>query len=160
MQAGKRHYFRDAQRRSPGKYDVFWGGAINDPQVRPVAGGQMLVESQVLPDGAYTWVVEATDDAGRTEKAEGQITLSGADTTLPELQNFTVVPQEFTPNQDSIRRSGLDRLLSQQEGRARPGLPGAGPDPARPAQAEIPDRGEESSVEGDAGRRGLSRLRL
>jgi hypothetical protein len=100
---GRRYYFRNAQRRSPGEYDVYWGGVINDPQVRPVPGGNMLVESQVLPDGAYTWVIEALDDAGRTQKVEGQITLQGADTTLPEIHNFTVVPQEFRPNQDGLR---------------------------------------------------------
>jgi hypothetical protein len=102
-QEGKRHYFRDAQRRSPGDYDVYWGGVINDPQVRPVEGGSMLVESQVLPDGNYTWVIEATDDGGRQQKTEGQITLQGADTTLPEIHNFTVVPQDFRPNQDGLR---------------------------------------------------------
>jgi hypothetical protein len=100
---GGRHYFRDAQRRSPGNYDVYWGGVINDPQVRQVPGNSMLVESQVLPDGTYTWVVEAVDDAGQTQKVEGKITLQGADTTLPEIHNFTVVPQVFRPNQDGLR---------------------------------------------------------
>jgi len=100
---GKRYYFRNAQRRSPGDYDVYWGGVINDPRVRPVPGGVMLVENQVLPDGAYTWVIEAADDRGRQQKVEGQITLQGADTTLPEIHNFTVVPQEFRPNQDGLR---------------------------------------------------------
>jgi hypothetical protein len=100
---GKRLYFRNAQRRSPGDYDVYWGGVINDPQVRPVPGGVMLVENQVLPDGAYTWVIEAVDDRGRQQKFEGQITLQGADTALPEIHNFTVVPQEFRPNQDGLR---------------------------------------------------------
>ena len=101
--AGERLFFRDAQRRSPGKYDVYWGGVINDPQVRQVDGGAMLVESQVLPNGAYTWVIEAVDDGGRTQRAEGQISLSDADTALPELHNFTVVPQGFRPNQDGLR---------------------------------------------------------
>ena len=100
---GKRYYFRNAQRRSPGDYDVYWGGVINDPRVRPVPGGVMLVENQVLPDGAYTWVIEAADDRGRQQKVEGQITLQGADTTLPEIHNFTVVPHEFRPNQDGLR---------------------------------------------------------
>ena len=100
---GQRHYFRNAQRRSPGNYDVYWGGVINDPQVRDVSGGKMLVESQVLPDGEYTWVVEAQGDNGRSEKAEGKITLQNADTTLPEIHNFTVVPHEFRPNQDGLR---------------------------------------------------------
>ncbi len=99
---GQKRYFRNAQRRSPGRYDVYWGGVIVDPQVREIPGGQMLVNAQVLPDGDYTWVIEATDDRGRTDRAEGQIRLRDADTTLPALHNFTVVPQDFTPNQDSI----------------------------------------------------------
>ena len=104
---GSRHYFRKDQRRSPGKYDVYWGGVITDPQVRQVAGGQQLVISQVLPDGAYTWLVEATDDGGHSQKEQGQITLKGGDTTLPDLLDFTVTPREFTPNQDGIG----DRVL-------------------------------------------------
>jgi hypothetical protein len=102
-QNGVKHHFRNAQRRSPGKYDVYWGGVINDPEVRQVAGGEMLVESQVLPDGVYTWVIEAVDDGGRVDRAEGQITLHDADTLLPELHNFTVVPTGFRPNQDGLR---------------------------------------------------------
>jgi hypothetical protein len=101
--AGKRHYFRESQRRSPGDYDVYWGGVINEPEMRAVPGGAMRVDSQVLPDGDYTWVIEATDDAGRTEKTEGRITVQGGDTSLPEIHNFTVVPQEFRPNQDGLR---------------------------------------------------------
>ncbi len=101
--AGNRHYFRNAERRSRGDYKVYWGGTTNAPEVRPVEGGPMLVESHVLPDGEYKWVIEAVDDAGRVDRAEGRITLQNADTALPELQNFTVVPQEFTPNQDGIR---------------------------------------------------------
>jgi len=100
---GQRHYFRNAQRRSPGSYDVYWGGVINDPQVRDVSGGKMLVESQVLPDGEYTWVVEAVGDNGRSEQTTGKIALQNADTTLPEIHNFTVVPHEFRPNQDGLR---------------------------------------------------------
>jgi len=154
---GKRHNFRDAQRRSPGKYDVFWSGAINDPQARPVAGGQMLVESQVLPDGAYTWVVEATDDAGRTEKAEGQITLSGGDPTLPELRNFTVVPQEFTPNQDSIRdRVSIAYYLSKKAERVQVYLEPAHTLPGQP-KLKYPVEEKESRAKvapGDAGYHG------
>src|SRR5512134_2085032 len=51
--AGRRHHFREAQRRSPGDYDVYWGGVINSPETRSTAGGNMLLESQVLPDGDY-----------------------------------------------------------------------------------------------------------
>jgi hypothetical protein len=101
--AGRRHYFREAQRRSPGDYDVYWGGVINSPEARSTPEGNLLLESQVLPDGDYTWVIEAVDDQGRVETAQGAIRLEDADTQAPELHNFTVMPREFTPNQDSIR---------------------------------------------------------
>jgi hypothetical protein len=101
--AGKRHYFRNNERRSRGDYKVYWSGVTTDAEVRPVEGGSMLVESHVLPDGDYTWVIEAVEPSGRSDKAEGKITLSGADITFPEVRNFTVMPQEFTPNQDGIR---------------------------------------------------------
>jgi hypothetical protein len=101
-QGGKPHYFRKSQRRSPGNYDVYWGGVINDPQVRRIPGGQEIVEGQVLPDGDYTWVIEADDDQGRQDRAQGKITVQDGDTTLPEMQNFSVVPRDFSPNQDGI----------------------------------------------------------
>ncbi len=100
--AGQRFYFRENERRSPGRYTVYWGGVNNTPEVRDTAGGVMLVESQVLPDGAYTWTIEAAEPGGQPQKVEGRITLTGADTQLPELHNFTVIPQDFTPNQDGI----------------------------------------------------------
>ena len=99
---GNRYYFRDGERRSPGEYQVYWSGVTVDPEVRQVEGGPLLVSSHVLPDGEYTWVIEAVDLSGQTDKREGRITLTGGDTALPEIHNFVVVPQDFTPNQDGI----------------------------------------------------------
>ncbi len=110
--SGNRHYFRKNERRSRGEYKVYWSGVSNDPEVRQVDGGPMLVESQVLPDGDYTWVIEATDEAGRTDKAAGKVTLTGADTALPEIHNFVVMPPDFTPNQDGLHdRVGISYYL-------------------------------------------------
>lgn len=133
---GQRHYFRKAQRRSPGKYDVYWGGVINDPQVRLVDGKPMVVESQVLPDGVYTWVIEAVEDGGRSQTAQGQITLQGADTTLPELHNFTVIPQVFRPNQDGLRddRVAVSYYLTKKAERAQVYL---APADARPGDTRL-----------------------
>lgn len=132
--AGQRRFFRDAERRSPGRYNVYWGGVIKDPQVRETVGGKMLVESQVLPDGVYTWVIEARDLAGRVQQVTGQITLSDADTALPELHNFTVVPSEFTPNQDSIRdRVSISYYLTKQAERVQVYLEPAEIAPGKPA---------------------------
>jgi len=99
---GARYYFRNGERRSRGDYQVYWSGVTIDPELRQVDGGPMLVTSQVLPDGEYTWVIEAVDLSGQTDKREGRITLTGGDTALPEIHNFVVVPQDFTPNQDGI----------------------------------------------------------
>ena len=84
---GQRHYFRQDRRRSAGKYQVDFGGVI---------------EGRMLPDGEYTYVVEATDLSGHTERVEGHLTLVDADTTPPELRNFSVYPHTFTPNQDGF----------------------------------------------------------
>ena len=85
---GRRHLFRDGKRRPPGHYTAFFGGSV---------GGR------VLADGEYTVVVEAIDpNTGEEVREERSLTIIGADTTLPELRNFTVFPEEFTPNQDGI----------------------------------------------------------
>ena len=86
-EAGQRYYFRDSRRRSEGNYGVDFGGVIN---------------GAMLPDGRYTWVVEAVADDGQTAQQEGSLTIAEADTERPELQNFTVYPKTFTPNQDGI----------------------------------------------------------
>ncbi len=155
--AGQRFYFRQAERRSPGSYNVYWGGVINDPQVRQTDGGALLVESQVLPDGVYTWVVEAVDDGGRSQKAEGQITLHDADTALPEMYNFTVVPQDFTPNQDSIHdRVSISYYLTKKAERVQVYLEPATTEPGQPMLkypiAEDPT--STTAVVGEAGYHG------
>ncbi len=86
--AGARHDFRAAQPRAAGAYDSLFNGAINN---------------RVLPDGKYTLVVEAKDAAGQTAKIEKALTITQADSTPPELLNFTVFPDTFTPNQDGIQ---------------------------------------------------------
>jgi hypothetical protein len=103
--AGERHYFRQERRRSPkrGGYQVYWGGTVQEPSLLENEFGRQLVASHVLADGSYTWVIEAVDDRGRSSKVEGQITIQDGDSALPELRNFTVMPQEFRPNQDGLR---------------------------------------------------------
>lgn len=84
---GNRHYFRRDRRRSEGDYRVDFGG---------------VVDGTMLPDGIYTWVVEATPDEGEPASQQGTLVIEDADTEKPELQNFSVYPQVFTPNQDGI----------------------------------------------------------
>ena len=68
--AGNRHYFRRARDRSPGDYSVYWGGVIDGETSRLENElTRQTVLSRVLPDGIYTWTVEAVDDAGRDRKS-------------------------------------------------------------------------------------------
>ena len=111
---GERFYFRQDRPRSAGDYRVQWGGTVNQRQWLQNEYGRQAVESWVLPDGAYTWVIEATDQDGQTERAQGQITLNGGDTIVPELRQFTVALPVFTPNQDGLDdRTGVAYFLNK-----------------------------------------------
>jgi len=97
---GQRHYFRDSRRRSAGDYRVDFGGVI---------------EGAMLPDGDYTWVVEAVDEAGLISQEQGRLTIRDADTSKPGLQGFSVFPQIFTPNRDGIAdRVDINYYLTKQ----------------------------------------------
>ncbi len=111
---GEPFYFRQDRPRSAGEYRVQWGGTVNQRQRLENEFGQQSVESWVLPDGIYTWVIEATDEGGNTDLAEGRITLGEGDSVIPELRNFTVTLPEFTPNQDGLAdRTGVAYSLSK-----------------------------------------------
>jgi hypothetical protein len=128
---------------------------INDPEVREVAGGRMLVESRVLPDGEYTWVIEAFTGAGAPARAEGQIRLARGDTALPELHNFTVVPQEFTPNQDSIGdRVSISYYLTKDAERVQVYLEPAGEDAAGERRLRYPISEDPTKSAAEPGRAG------
>ena len=114
--AGERFYFRQERRRSAGTYNVQWGGVVNQPRRVEMEGdlGQQIAKSWVLPDGSYRWTVEAVGEDGGTERIQGQITLSGGDSTIPELRSFTVAPPVFEPNQDGLDdRTGVSYYLSK-----------------------------------------------
>lgn len=85
---GEKHFFRNGNRRVPGEYEALFGGNI---------------DGLVLPDGNYSYVVEAVDMAtGERESVSGELVISGADTQPPQLLDFSVFPPTFTPNQDGI----------------------------------------------------------
>ncbi len=99
---GERFYFRESRRRSPGDYSVFWGGTVEQSITLDTDYGPQEILSWVLPDGEYQWVIEGVEANGATSRVTGTITLTDADTEIPELHNFAVIPDTFTPNQDSI----------------------------------------------------------
>jgi len=98
---GARFYFRQARPRAAGPYDIYFSGVV-DGYLLPGETQPDRVLARVLQDGAYTWVIEATDSQGGHNQISGPLTISNADTTLPTISRFTVSPIRFTPNQDGI----------------------------------------------------------
>jgi hypothetical protein len=98
--AGQTHFFRDSRRRSAGQYGVDFSGVI---------------DGAMLPNGVYTWVVEAKADEGDLTQQQGTLTIEQADTSRPEMQNFSLYPPIFTPNQDGIDdRVTMNYYLTKQ----------------------------------------------
>lgn len=104
-QDGNRYYYRDRIRHGPSveePYRVYFAGVVNGYLLPGERFEGFTVEKRVLQDGTYTWVVEATDLEGLTERATGTLEIADADTVLPELRGFSVHPPVFSPNRDSI----------------------------------------------------------
>ncbi len=102
---GNRYVFRDHEPRAPSAeepYSVYFSGVVDGYTLPGERFDGFTVTRRVLQDGVYTWVVEATDEAGHTEQVTGTLTIAEADTGLPELLNFSVIPPVFTPNRDGI----------------------------------------------------------
>lgn len=106
--AGDRFYFRQDNLRDSGLYEVQFSGVV-DGYALPDDLVQGEILTRLLQDGLYTWTVEATDKEGITETQQGQLEIIDADTTLPDMRNFTIDRDVFTPNQDGIS----DRALIQ-----------------------------------------------
>lgn len=105
---GERFYFRRDKPRGAGEYQVLFSGVVDGYRLPDEAiEGEIL--ARLLRDGDYTWAITATDFAGATETQTGTLTIAQADTELPEIRNFSLDRDTFTPNRDGI----ADRLLAQ-----------------------------------------------
>ncbi len=82
-----KHVLRENLERTPGAYEIAFGGVVSD---------------RMLPEGKYDVVVEAKDADGESQTLKQSLSIVNPETTLPELQNFTVAPGVFTPNRDGI----------------------------------------------------------
>jgi hypothetical protein len=107
-ETGERFYFREEKPRGAGEYQVLFSGVV-DPYTLPddVIQGEIL--ARLLQNGRYTWTVSALDEQNVQEQMQGTITIAEADTDLPDIRNFTIDRQVFTPNRDGID----DRALIQ-----------------------------------------------
>jgi hypothetical protein len=99
---GDRYTFRDEQIRPRGRYEVLFSGIVEGfVEEGELVEGEVL--ARLLPDGEYTWVIEAVDQAsGQADRATGTLNVEGGDPDLPDLWEFTISPEVFTPNQDGL----------------------------------------------------------
>lgn len=111
--SGQTYSFREGEARVPGAYSVLFSGVVNGYS-RPDETNVNTIERRLMPDGVYTWTLNATDTTGIVETATGILTLTDADTPLPLISTFTVGPTLFSPNQDGIAdRVSIDVYLDQ-----------------------------------------------
>lgn len=61
-----------------------------------------LFKRKALPSGTYTVVVLAAGDDGSREQQQVALTINGADSTPPQIEDLVVFPQTITPNADGI----------------------------------------------------------
>ena len=98
---GERYYFREDEPRGAGDYKVLFSGIVDGYRLPDDAvEGEIL--ARLLQNGPYTWTIEATDERGLTESQQGPFTVAEADNALPEMRDFDISPQQFTPNRDGI----------------------------------------------------------
>lgn len=111
---GDRFYFRDNKPRGAGDYEVLFSGVVDGYRL-PDETVPGVILSRLLQNGSYTWTVSAADEDGVTESVQGQIFIQDADTVLPEMRNFTLSKDYFTPNRDGIDDRAQAQLYLSKE---------------------------------------------
>lgn len=91
--AGRRYPLRLNEPRSPGTYEAAFSGAVKaNPDDVP---------QRILPDGAYTYVIEAETMGGQKAEAQGTLTIQGADPVPLAVSEVVALPVLITPNGDA-----------------------------------------------------------
>lgn len=103
-QAGQQYTFRPPTRLSFNEepYTVFFGGVVAGYTLPDETLNGYTILKRMLPDGVYTWEIQAQGDDGEPLRSTGALTITQADTILPAIEGFSVYPREFSPNQDGI----------------------------------------------------------
>jgi hypothetical protein len=99
--AGERYYFRRDETRTKGDYSVAFSGVVEGYNLEG-EGVKSEILARLLSDGEYSWVIEAVDEAGTIDEITGKLTIADADPILPDIYDFSIAPEVFTPNQDGL----------------------------------------------------------
>jgi hypothetical protein len=87
---GFNHLLRN-QTRAPGNYEIRFNGAVGTE-----------THQRVVPDGKYTFVVEAKESSGRQSEQRVDLVVENADTTPPEIRDVSANLDVISPNGDGI----------------------------------------------------------
>ncbi len=98
---GGRFYFRERQARDDGEYSVLFSGVV-DGFVHEGETVYGQIERRLIPNGNYSWLLEAEADDGASMSESGTLLVERGDTPLPIMSEFTVSPNVFSPNQDGV----------------------------------------------------------
>lgn len=82
-------------------YTVYFGGVV-EGYTLPGEDYDYTILKRMLPDGVYTWQIEAATAEQERAAVTGTLTIQNADTVLPGIRGFSVSPTTFSPNQDGI----------------------------------------------------------
>lgn len=136
---GTRYTFRNERLRGAGPYEVYFSGVVDGYRLpSDTLEGEII--ARLLPDGRYTWTIAAVDINGIAEQQTGQLTIVDASTQLPELRNFALDKDTFTPNRDGIDDRVLIQYHLQKEATVRVflELPEGGEIPIGQTERDVP----------------------
>ena len=101
-QDGQTYAFRQNEARISDNYSVAFSGVVDGFTLPGESFGDQQIIRRLIPDGTYSWHLQAVDDAGNKDERNGTLVIENGDDTLPQLTEFSVFPTTFTPNQDGI----------------------------------------------------------
>lgn len=136
---GRTFYFRQDQPRADDDYTVLFSGVVDGflHQGEAVYGD---IERRLIPNGVYTWRLEAKPNSGDPATAGGELLVEQGDTPLPIMSEFQIAPDVFSPNQDGVAdRVSINVYLEKDVERLDVFL--EGPDGSRiPISARVEER--------------------
>ncbi|MEO8397036.1 MAG: hypothetical protein ABI700_28835, partial [Chloroflexota bacterium] len=113
-QDGQTYDFRQNEARIPDNYSVAFSGVVDGFTLPGESFGEQQIVRRLIPDGTYSWHLQATDDAGNSDERSGTLAIQNGDDVLPLLTEFSVFPTTFTPNQDGIAdRTAINTFMTK-----------------------------------------------
>lgn len=125
-ETGDIFYFREAQSRSKGDYEVLFSGVVDgyvqadEPLTLTLDENPnaLVVERRLIPDGVYTWRLSAENDA-ESEDISGTFTIENSDSQLPIMTTFTLSTNLFTPNRDGVSDRVIINITLEKDANLR-----------------------------------------